>query len=182
MFHKMLKEVEEFHRKHGAAVGLKKTVPLELLRNSLTMEELSELQLAAWREDWAKFFDAVGDLCYVLVGNAVSYGWGVTNVLHADRRPAAGMNTDAVQFDSVHLGRQLMGTYSSGISRAGVQQSLMLLYGFCDFHRIPLEEIFSRVHASNMTKTASGDQRVSNKGPDFVAPVFDDLVAAWRAA
>lgn len=52
---------------------------------------------------------------------------------------------------------------------------LYVIIGRAIRFNLPIEEIFDRVHASNMTKVVS-DQRCANKGDTFTPPDFSDLL------
>lgn len=68
--------VKEFHEKHGFGRGISpgddhKT---DFIRVHLISEELSELALGIGERDLIKIADALGDLLYVILGAAVTYG------------------------------------------------------------------------------------------------------------
>lgn len=174
--HEMVRMVAEFHQKHKAAVGEEKTVSHLLLRQSLILEELAETQLALWRGDWPRFFDGIGDLAYVAVGDLVSFGFPpvkLPSCLQVYR------SVPILKINMVALSRAICAYRSVELYPVQAQNTVVEIHRFASRHGLPLGEIFKRVHDSNMTKMVSGDTRVSNKGPDFRPPVFDDLVAEW---
>jgi predicted HAD superfamily Cof-like phosphohydrolase len=68
------KSVLEFHKAFGLTINTSPTCPIpadRLLREKLILEELRELTEAATIVDVA---DALGDLLYVVLGAAVTYG------------------------------------------------------------------------------------------------------------
>lgn len=90
--------VEEFHRKHGLAVGVAPydDHKMDIIRGHLIAEELGELLLAVADRDILKIADALADLAYVVVGAAVVYGIPLDEVF---REVHASNMTKAVQKD-----------------------------------------------------------------------------------
>ncbi len=74
--HHQQAQVEEFHRKHSFPVGVEpgQDPKTDCVRLHLIAEELGELALAIGERDIVKIADALGDLAYVLLGAAVTYG------------------------------------------------------------------------------------------------------------
>lgn len=71
-----LQMVRAFHEKHGFAVhqAIGANPKNDLVRVHLINEELAELALALGEKDFTKAADALGDLAYVVIGAAVTYG------------------------------------------------------------------------------------------------------------
>lgn len=71
-----LSRVADFHRKHKFPVGLGigQDPKTDLVRAHLVAEELGEFTLALANKDIVLAADALGDLIYVVVGAAVTYG------------------------------------------------------------------------------------------------------------
>lgn len=69
-------DVLAFHVKHSFPVGVKpgENHKTDLVRVHLISEELSELALAIGERNVVKIADALGDLAYVVIGAAVTYG------------------------------------------------------------------------------------------------------------
>jgi predicted HAD superfamily Cof-like phosphohydrolase len=76
-------KVREFHKKFNILVN-EKPVLIEkvdrLLRLSLIVEELNELEDAMEKNSLIDIADALGDLLYVVFGTAVSYGINMDKV------------------------------------------------------------------------------------------------------
>lgn len=80
-------DVRAFHEKFGCAIGTEgPKVPddhVTSLRMNLVSEEYAEL-LTAWQaHDLAEIADAIGDLIYVLLGFAITYGIDMVPVWRA---------------------------------------------------------------------------------------------------
>jgi NTP pyrophosphatase (non-canonical NTP hydrolase) len=70
-------QVLEFMLRAGQPAPVRPTIPtpsIQDLRLNLLGEELDELHLAMQLDDLIEISDALGDLLYVLLGTAVSYG------------------------------------------------------------------------------------------------------------
>lgn len=76
MLHQAQLCVAEFHAKHSFPMGIRpgESHKTDLVRVHLISEELGELALAVAERDLVKIADALGDLAYVVVGAAVTYG------------------------------------------------------------------------------------------------------------
>lgn len=68
--------VLEFHAKHEFPINVKPgDIPkTDHVRTHLIAEELAELSLAIGEQNIVKIADAIGDLLYVVLGTAVTYG------------------------------------------------------------------------------------------------------------
>lgn len=68
--------VQDFHRKHGFPIGAEPGLnpKNDMVRVHLIAEELAELALAIGERNKVKMADAIGDLLYVVLGAAVTYG------------------------------------------------------------------------------------------------------------
>lgn len=70
--------VREFHEKYGHLISDSPTTGIpdnvKLLRRKLIEEEYFELLGALLSDDATEIADGIGDLVYVLVGTAISYG------------------------------------------------------------------------------------------------------------
>lgn len=70
--------VREFHVKYGHFISDKATVAIpevvKARRLALILEEMKELREALLEENIIEIADGIGDLVYVLVGTAISYG------------------------------------------------------------------------------------------------------------
>jgi predicted HAD superfamily Cof-like phosphohydrolase len=94
------KKVEEFHRKHGFAIGSLAMAPkmpaeIRLQRSRLVAEEAAELVAALHENDTEKVADAIGDLLYVTLGTAVTYGipsGAIFDEVHASNMTKERMN------------------------------------------------------------------------------------------
>lgn len=75
---KQQQQVDEFHRTFGITRQVSPGIPLDYadreLRVDLIAEELSELEDADYAGDIVGVADALGDLLYVVLGTAVTYG------------------------------------------------------------------------------------------------------------
>lgn len=72
------KMVEEFHRKHGAAISAVPTMTTPeacRFRADLMREELGEYETACAEGNMVEAYDALIDLLYVTVGSLVSHGF-----------------------------------------------------------------------------------------------------------
>ncbi len=72
-----LEDLKEFHRVFQAAAADRPTLPDEatyLLRRELIREECQELLDAMRDDNMVEIADGLADLCYVVIGTAVSYG------------------------------------------------------------------------------------------------------------
>jgi predicted HAD superfamily Cof-like phosphohydrolase len=69
-------DVTEFHFKHRFPIGIApgQDPKTDLVRLHLISEELAELALAIADQDDVRLADALGDLIYVVLGTAVTYG------------------------------------------------------------------------------------------------------------
>jgi predicted HAD superfamily Cof-like phosphohydrolase len=71
------RDVLEFHRKHGATIGMTPAVPdaaTVALRQRLISEEFTELMDAINHDDLACIAKEAVDLLYVTVGTLIAYG------------------------------------------------------------------------------------------------------------
>jgi predicted HAD superfamily Cof-like phosphohydrolase len=72
-----VKAMLEFHEKFGVNIKTTPGIPAQNrqdLRRRLNDEEYMELVNAIWDQDLIKIADGIGDLIYVLLGQAVEYG------------------------------------------------------------------------------------------------------------
>lgn len=75
--HEQQRQLEEFHRKHNFPIGITpgENQKTDLVRLHLIAEEgIAELALALAEQNIVKVADALGDLAYVTLGAAVTYG------------------------------------------------------------------------------------------------------------
>jgi predicted HAD superfamily Cof-like phosphohydrolase len=81
--HKLEAQLKEFHEKFGHLVSDTPEFPSDdviLLRKNLIKEEYEEL-MERWEvKDIVGVADAIADLCYVLVGTALSFGIPIGDV------------------------------------------------------------------------------------------------------
>ena len=83
---KAFRDVMEFMVKHGQVINTEPTiVDLEThnLRVDLIVEELQELFEAMEEDNLVEIADALADICYVVIGAAISYGIDLPNVWDA---------------------------------------------------------------------------------------------------
>jgi len=77
---KQQEQLREFHEKFGCVINDRPTIvdlDIAVLRESLIEEELNEFSAAAIdndSRDLSEIADALGDLLYVVLGSAVSFG------------------------------------------------------------------------------------------------------------
>jgi len=74
---KAQRQVKEFHLKHSQYISAVPTIPPDVvkdLRIELIFEEAHEFRVGAEMKDIIRVADALGDLIYVILGAAVSYG------------------------------------------------------------------------------------------------------------
>lgn len=57
---------------------------------------------------------------------------------------------------------------------------LYVVLGIGAMFDLPVDEIFRRVHVSNMTKQVK-DERVKCKGEDYEPPIWGDIVRRWKS-
>lgn len=92
--------VFDFHIKYNHAIATKPLIPQDNLidlRKKLHQEELDELFVAMDEKDLVEIADAIGDLIYVLIGTAITYGIPLDKVfreIHRSNMTKAGKRAD----------------------------------------------------------------------------------------
>lgn len=75
--------VRDFHRKFGIPIGNYPALSHHGLRWKLLVEECTETCEAIVEDNLPKTIDGIGDLIYVALGSAVSFGVDMDPVFHA---------------------------------------------------------------------------------------------------
>lgn len=171
--------VAEFHVKHGNPVG-GGWAAHEALRTSLLFEELGEICLAVHDKDQLALVDGFGDLAYVIAGAwvcEVGAECEVPLAAHCFEPASPAVWSRDFTDEILSLCTELAWTmHRFGSPRHYVPRMLPRLFNSVAYLGYDLDAIFTSVHISNMTKTASKDPRVRAKGPDFRAPILSHLL------
>lgn len=147
--------VRQFHQIFGLTVNDAPTDAREWakLRHDLHIEEFSELREAKNRVETA---DALGDLRYVLLGTAVTFG-----VIPEPAR-LSGLSNIQATFNHLHdalilvrsdcaRGEHSMLPHSIGLSLAHIDR-------LAEWFAIPLDACFQEIHRSNLSKLWHEDE------------------------
>ena len=174
MFHHRVRRTADFHKKHKLHFGRGMHPDVLTMRTHLILEESAELMLAVFKEEEIKILDALGDIMYVCAGSYVA-------IVGESRA------VDAPVYTEVNV--PVHSDAYKGCARFGVTEILRgLHYQLIECYEMTLHAmimtaqmgydpvaVFDRIADSNDTKDYTGDQRVSNKGPNYKPPVLEDL-------
>ena len=184
--------VQEFHESNGAVInGSKNGSEVAVLRLRLILEEWAETLVALHENNAVETADGLTDLLYVVYGTSVSYGVPCRDVFTEPLgRPAEKFDRDDIlRFMRLMMPRLqrvvLALTMLPNDCGAALED---LATCICDTGArtwgFPMQELFTEVHRSNMTKTfapkdnhSGGKYGVVNpKGPDYLAPDIAGLL------
>ena len=179
--------VTEFHKLNGSVIdGKKNGLEVAVLRSRLMVEEFAETLAALHQNDVLEVADGLADFLYVLYGTAVSYGALCDDVFVPARcAPVTSFSRAAVlSFTSTMLPRlwfacSLLDTGQSKDLGPALQALAVETCTWGAAWGLPMQELFTEVQRSNMTKTFAGAKNttggkypagVKAKGPDYKAP------------
>jgi predicted HAD superfamily Cof-like phosphohydrolase len=182
--------VKEFHESNGAVINGSKNGPeVAVLRLRLILEEWAETLAALHENNVVEAADGLTDLLYVVYGSAVSYGVKCRDVFTDPLgRPAAEFErADILRFIRLMMPRLQRVVLAITIVPDDCGAALEdLATCVCDTGArtwgFPMQELFTEVHRSNMTKTFAKNTTggkygaVKPKGPDYEPPDIAGLL------
>ena len=189
----MFLRVAEFHRAFGHLINDTPVLPDESvrrLRTSLIREELGEFCEAYQNDDRVEMADALADLLYVLAGTAVAYGFAPDEPVQSPyegRDPiedttgsyAEYLKEDFERYEAAETANDLAAIQSA------VFHMMVEVFGIARQLRMPINEIFTEVHASNMSKLDENGQAIRRedgkilKSHLFRPPAIAAILERW---
>jgi predicted HAD superfamily Cof-like phosphohydrolase len=187
--------VQEFHESNGAVINGSNNGPeVAVLRLRLILEEWAETLAALHENDVVEAADGLTDLLYVIYGTAVSYGVKCSDAFTDPLgRPAMEFErADVLRFVRLTLPRLQRGVLALTMVPDDCGAALEdLATCVCDagarIWGFPMQELFTEVHRSNMTKTFAKNTTggkygaVKPKGPGYEPPNIAGILAAAAA-
>jgi predicted HAD superfamily Cof-like phosphohydrolase len=185
--------VREFHKLNGNAIAAEPTMKLAALRTRCIAEELVETYIALQENNVIEAADGLTDLLYVIAGTAVSYNtkfsdcFVVTRVPPVDSfEPAVVVRFGARMFPLLQSAAAALSTSTANNLRSALQATAAAISAAAVLWGFPLQELFSEVHRSNMTKTfAPNDGKkygaANPKGPRYSPPDIAGILAKARS-
>ena len=184
--------VAEFHESNGAVINGGKNGPeVAVLRVRLIIEEYAETLVALHENNVVEAADGLTDLLYVIYGTAVSYGVKCRDIF---TDPLGRPATEFERADILRFARSMM----PRLQRIVVDLVMApndcgaaledLATCVCDTGArtwgFPMQELFTEVHRSNMSKTFAPEANhaggkygaVNPKGLSYLAPDIAGLL------
>ncbi len=156
----MFNRVAEFHRAFGHPIGTEPDFPDQAIRDlrmRLIEEELEEYCEAFACNDRIEMADALADLLYVLAGTAVAYGIAPQETVLSPYEGVSPPTKDVEAYDMFL--REDFWNYQQAeqdndldaVAKTIVHM-MVEIFGIAYRSNIPINEVFSEVHRSNMSK------------------------------
>lgn len=178
----------EFHTIFGHPVRRVPNVdcPEKYLRFDLIAEEINEFDEAFKNSDLLEMADALGDIIYVTYGAALTFGIDLDEPSYTVSDSFIGQAHSTLNLLLSDFGSSLVVELRKGLDANDVYDVEVILgtilssaIGAADVLGIPLDEIVTAIHRSNLTKLDADGKPIYRedgkvlKGPNYVTPTED---------
>ena len=179
----MQNDVHEFMTAFGQPTNYPSGIPKEVheLRTNLILEEIEELREAFYKTDPVEIADALTDIVYVTLGYRILLTNREVNI------PPAAINPH-IFYNEAHaavFGGSLFYTLVSASPENYCRTTdliLTLVNELAALYRIPLQQCWDEVHASNMSKLGADGKPIYRedgkvlKGPNYFKPDLEKII------
>lgn len=186
-------KVLEFHQifNHPIRFGAPNVdVPEKYLRVGMIEEEVGEFDDAFKASDLLEMADALGDIVYVCYGAALCFGIDLDTPSYAVDDEFLGQAHSTLNLLLSDFGTSLVMELEKGVDNNDAYDVEVILgtilssaIGAADVLGIPLDEVISAIHRSNLTKLGADGKPIYfedgpkkgkvQKGPNYVKPTSD---------
>lgn len=179
-------KVLEFHQIFGHPISRETCFLHKDLRYKLILEELQELADAMDASDLVEIADALGDIIYVTYGAAITFGLDLDNPSYPVDDEFLGQAHSSYNLLLSGFGTSLAYELKNGLDKEDMYDVEVILgtilssaIGAGDVLGIPLNEIVTAIHRSNLTKLGADGKPIYNdyhkvvKGPNYLPPTED---------
>lgn len=179
-------KVLEFHQIFGHPINQSRGFFHKELRYKLIAEELQELAEAIAASDLVEIADALGDIIYVTYGAAITFGMDLDDPPYPVDAEFLGQAHSSYNLLLSGYGLSLAQLLQEGLDNDDLYDVEVILgtiltsaIGAGDVLGIPLDEIVTAIHRSNLTKLGADGKPIYNdyhkvvKGPNYLPPTED---------
>jgi predicted HAD superfamily Cof-like phosphohydrolase len=179
-------KVLEFHRIFGHPINQTRGFFHKDLRYKLIAEELQELDDAIADSNLVEIADALGDIVYVVYGAAITFGLDLDNPPYPVDDEFLGQAHSSYNLLLSDFGSSLAIELKKGLDKEDLYDVEVILgtilssaIGAADVLGLPLDEIVTAIHRSNLTKLGADGRPIYNdynkvvKGPNYLPPTED---------